>query len=155
MFVYHKEDNVHIFAGVTSQGDAMAASYFLHKCVNVLNTFLVQGSIFRDTLETKDIIREAIMIQEILDEMVDNGDIVTTDPEVLKLFVQSGQPSLKKMQDEQVTIQATKQSNHRRQGIRYEKNQIYVDCVEKVNCMMSSVGQLLHADVQGSVEVNC
>ena len=65
----------------------MAASYFLHKCVLVLNSFLVQGSIFRDTLETRDIMREAIMIQEILDEMVDNGDVVTTDPEVLKLFV--------------------------------------------------------------------
>jgi hypothetical protein len=42
--------------------------------------------------------REAIMVQEILDEMVDNGDVVTTDPEVLKLFVQSGQPTLKKME---------------------------------------------------------
>lgn len=87
--------------------------------------------------------------------MVDNGDVVTTDPEVLKLFVQSGQPTAKKMEAEQVTIQATKQSNYRRQGIRYDKNQIYVDCVEQVNCMMNPVGQLLHADVTGAVEINC
>lgn len=105
-----------MFAAVNHNGDAMAAAYFLHNCVNVMKSFI------REDLTTKDIIKNQILIQELFEEMIDNGDIVTTDPEVLKLFVQSGQPSVKKAEEQQITIQATKQSNYRRPDIHYDKN---------------------------------
>lgn len=87
--------------------------------------------------------------------MLDNGEIVTTDTDVLKLFIQSGQPTTMKLNEEQVTIQATKQNNYRKPDIRYEKNQIFIDCVEKVNCLINSIGQQMHADVQGEVNIDC
>ena len=98
VYVYHKEQDIHMFAAVNHNGDAMAAAYFLHNCVNVMKSFI------REDLTTKDIIKNQILIQELFEEMIDNGDIVTTDPEVLKLFVQSGQPSVKKAEEQQITI---------------------------------------------------
>lgn len=50
--------------------------------------------------ETDLVLKNQILIQELLEEMVDNGEIVTTDPQVLKLFVQSGQPTIEKLNNE-------------------------------------------------------
>lgn len=38
--------------------------------------------------ESDLIVRNQALIQELMDEMVDGGEVVTTDPQVLKLFVQ-------------------------------------------------------------------
>lgn len=39
----------------------------------------------------------------------------------------------------------------RKDGIKYKKNEVYLDIIEEVNLMMSSKGQVLRSDVNGKV----
>lgn len=41
----------------------------------------------------------------------------------------------------------------RKEGIKYKKNEVYLDIVEEVNLMMSSKGQVLRCDVNGKIVI--
>ena len=40
-------------------------------------------------------------------------------------------------------------------GIKYKKHEVYLDVVEKVNCLISPQGQPLHAFVAGAIQMKC
>ncbi|KAH0572605.1 Adaptor complexes medium subunit family protein [Spironucleus salmonicida] len=150
VYAYKKQQLFHFFASISAESDCMAAVYFLQKIWEVMISFY--GG---EQLTVEDITTTQIFFQEMLDEMVDNGEIVTTDPEVLKLFIQQGEPTVKKIQEQEVTIQATKQVNYRSADIKYKNNEISLELVEKLNSLYSQTGDLLHADVTGQININC
>lgn len=43
----------------------------------------------------------------------------------------------------------------RREGIKYKKNEVFVDIVEQVNMLMSSKGSVLRCDVNGKIMLKC
>ncbi|CAN0291490.1 unnamed protein product [Discosporangium mesarthrocarpum] len=51
----------------------------------------------------------------------------------------------------QLTSQITGAIDWRREGIRYRKNEVYIDVLESVNLLMSSNGVVLRNDVSGKV----
>jgi AP-2 complex subunit mu-1 len=53
----------------------------------------------------------------------------------------------------QITIQATGAISWRAEGIRYKRNEVFIDIVENVNVLMSIRGTVLKADVLGQVMV--
>ena len=53
----------------------------------------------------------------------------------------------------QITIQATGAISWRAEGIRYKRNEVFIDIVENVNVLMSIRGTVLRADVVGQVLV--
>lgn len=54
-----------------------------------------------------------------------------------------------------VTIQATGAISWRKEGIKYRKNELFIDVVENCNLMMSSKGSILRNDVSGAIIVKC
>lgn len=50
-----------------------------------------------------------------------------------------------------LTSQITGQIDWRRDGIRYRKNEVYIDVLESVNILMSSTGAVLRSDVTGQI----
>ena len=50
-----------------------------------------------------------------------------------------------------ITMQATGALSWRRGGIKYRKNEAFVDVIEDVNLLMSSTGTVLRADVNGQI----
>ena len=53
----------------------------------------------------------------------------------------------------QITIQATGAISWRKEGIRYKKNEVFIDIIENVNVLLSNRGTVLRADVIGQVLV--
>ena len=53
----------------------------------------------------------------------------------------------------QITIQATGAISWRTEGIKYKKNEVFIDIIENVNVLLSSKGTVLRADVVGQVAV--
>ena len=41
------------------------------------------------------------------------------------------------------------------QGIKYRKNELYIDVMEDVNLLMSKEGTILRSDVEGKVTLTC
>ncbi len=54
-----------------------------------------------------------------------------------------------------VTIQATGAISWRKEGIKYRKNELFIDVVENCNLLMSSKGTILRNDVSGCIMVKC
>lgn len=50
-----------------------------------------------------------------------------------------------------ITMQATGALSWRRSGIKYRKNEAFVDVIEDVNLLMSATGTVLRADVNGQI----
>merc|ERR1711865_836124 len=61
----------------------------------------------------------------------------------------------KKEMGASVTIQATGAISWRKEGIKYRKNELFIDVVEHCNLMMSSQGTVLRNDVSGVILVKC
>lgn len=50
-----------------------------------------------------------------------------------------------------ITIQATGAIPWRTEGIKYRKNELFIDIIENVNVLISNKGTLLRSDVVGQV----
>lgn len=99
-----------------------------------------------------------VLIYELLDEVLDNGYPQNCSVEVLKMYI-TQEGNRKAVQERAassgVTIQATGAISWRKEGIKYRKNELFIDVVENCNLMMSSKGTILRNDVSGAIVVKC
>lgn len=87
-----------------------------------------------------------------LSEILDFGYPQNSDTGVLKTFItQQGIKSATKEEQAQITSQVTGQIGWRREGIKYRRNELFLDVLEYVNLLMSPQGQVLSAHVAGKV----
>lgn len=87
-----------------------------------------------------------------LAEILDFGYPQNCDTGVLKTFItQQGVKSATKEEQAQITSQVTGQIGWRREGIKYRRNELFLDVLEYVNLLMSPQGQVLSAHVAGKV----
>ncbi len=85
---------------------------------------------------------------------MDYGYPQITDPGLLKQYITQGECHKKLTNPEtisQITIQATGKISWRPPNLKYPKNDVYIDVVENVNCLMSTRGTVLKTDVIGQV----
>merc|ERR1712241_1613821 len=93
-----------------------------------------------------------VLIYEILDEIVDFGYPQNSDTGLLKTFItQQGIKSATKEEQAAITSQVTGQIGWRREGIKYRRNELFLDVIEYVNLLMSPQGQVLSAHVAGKI----
>jgi AP-2 complex subunit mu-1 len=149
MFIQH--GNMYMVA--VSEGNAQVALtfQFLHELVNVLKSYF--GDFSEDSIRNN-----FVLIYELLDEVLDYGFPQNCNPDVLKMYItQEGnrKAAAERQAQSSVTIQATGAISWRKDGIKYRKNELFIDVVENCNLMMSSTGTILRNDVSGVIMVKC
>lgn len=81
-------------------------------------------------------------------EILDFGYPQNSDTGVLKTFItQQGIKSATKEEQAQITSQVTGQIGWRREGIKYRRNELFLDVLEYVNLLMSPQGRFVHSFV--------
>ena len=150
-FLYIKVGNM--YAVAVSQGNAQAALafQFLHELVKVLKSYF--GDFTEESLRNN-----FVLIYELLDEVLDYGYPQNCSTDVLKLYItQQGDKSAasERAAQQAVTIQATGAISWRKEGIKYRKNELFIDVVENCNLLVSNKGTILRNDVSGSIMVKC
>jgi AP-2 complex subunit mu-1 len=80
------------------------------------------------------------------------------DADLLKEYIKSGKQSVKPQLTDleklkQITVRATGAISWRAEGIKYKKNEVFIDIIENVNVLLSSRGTVLNANVLGQVMV--
>lgn len=106
--------------------------YFLHKVVDVLSEYF-------DGLEDESIRDNFVVTYELLDEMMDNGYPQITEDKVLKDYIKTESNKLSKgdrIKDTQMMPAVTNIVNWRSLGIKHNKNEIFLDVVEKLNLLV-------------------
>lgn len=100
---------------------------------------LFQSWFLRVTIFTNSYRNAVPLVSEILDF----GYPQNSDTGVLKTFItQAGIKSQTKEEQAQITSQVTGQIGWRREGIKYRRNELFLDVLEYVNLLMSPQGEL-------------
>ncbi|XP_014662238.1 PREDICTED: AP-2 complex subunit mu isoform X1 [Priapulus caudatus] len=145
-FFHIKRGNIWLAAVTKQNGNAAMVFEFLLKMVEVMQSYF--GKISEDNIKNN-----FVLIYELLDEILDFGYAQNTDVGILKTFItqQGIKGTQSKEEQAQITSQVTGQIAHRREGIKYRRNELFVDALEYVNLLMSPQGQILSAHVAGKV----
>lgn len=144
-FFHIKRSNIWLAAVTKQNVNAAMVFEFLLKMVEVMQSYF--GKISEENVKNN-----FVLIYELLDEILDFGYPQNTDTGILKTFItQQGIKSQTKEEQTQITTQVTGQIGWRREGIKYRRNELFLDVLEYVNLLMSPQGQVLSAHVAGRV----
>jgi AP-1 complex subunit mu len=145
-YAWIKVNNLYVLS-VSSKfnANAMMILSYLHKLVEVLKDYF-------KSFEEESIKDNFVLIYELMDEMMDNGIPQTTEVKVLRDFIktESHELSIEKMKAPTAMTNAV---SWRSEGIKYKKNEIFLDVVEKLNLLVSANGQVLRSEIIGTLKM--
>jgi AP-2 complex subunit mu-1 len=150
MFIRYEE--MFLLAVSKLNSNASLVFEFLYKLVTVFKAYF-------DKLDEESLRENFSLVYELLDEIVDFGYPQNMEFQVLKLIIAQGglKDILGKSQvpSGSITKQVTGAVSWRPEGIKYRKNELFLDVIENVNMLMSSKGSVLSSDVTGKILMKC
>jgi AP-2 complex subunit mu-1 len=153
-FIHTTHGDVVLVAATKDNVNVVLVLKLLYKMMELFRAY------FDGAINENQIRRNFVLIYELLDEIIDYGYPQILEADVLKKYITQGgaktgvdlndQEQLKK-----ITVQATGVCSWRAEGIKYRKNEVYIDVVENINILMSAKRERLRADVSGQIIVKC
>jgi len=145
--------------------NVMLALQFLHRVIQVFKEYFFE-------LEEESLRDNFVLVYELLDEMMDFGYPQLTESKILKEYItQKGlqlenkttpavsinktMPSMDHQQQVKASSAATSTVSWRPDGIKYRKNEVFLDVIEAVNLTVNSQGQIIKNEIIGRVEIRC
>jgi AP-1 complex subunit mu len=117
---------------------------FLHTVAEVLTEYFKE-------LEEESIRDNFVIIYELLDEMMDFGYPQTTESKILQEYIT--QDAYKLEVQVRPPMAVTNAVSWRSEGIRYRKNEVFLDVVESVNLLVNANGNVLRSEILGAVKM--
>ena len=146
-YIWIRHQNIYIVAvGKRNINVAMTFS-FLYKLKDILIDYF-------DILEEETVKDNFVLIYELLDEIMDHGYPQITEGKILKdLIMVSSNKKNNKTSKENLALTSTMTNtvSWRKEGIRYSVNEAWLDVIEKVDELISSSGNVLSSQINGSV----
>ncbi|KAF3933067.1 Stonin-2 [Dactylellina cionopaga] len=145
-YLYIKHNNLYLLALTKRNSNATEILLFLHKVVAVFTEYFKE-------LEEESIRDNFVIIYELLDEMMDFGYPQTTETKILQEYIT--QESHKLEVQARPPIALTNAVSWRSEGIRYRKNEVFLDVIESVNLLVNSNGNVLRSEILGAIKMKC
>ena len=146
-YIWIRHQNIYIVAvGKRNINVAMTFS-FLYKLKDILIDYF-------NVLEEETVKDNFVLIYELLDEIMDHGYPQITEGKILKdLIMISSNKKNNKTSKENLALTSTMTNavSWRKEGIRYAVNEAWLDVIEKVDELISSNGNVLSSQINGSV----
>lgn len=101
-------------------------------------------------LEEESIRDNFVLVYELLDEVCDHGYPQITEVKVLKEYITQGANKLAVVKPPQAVTNAV---SWRMEGIKYKKNEVFLDVVERLNLLMAANGNVLSSEILGAVKM--
>ncbi|BDD59482.1 hypothetical protein MPDQ_002959 [Monascus purpureus] len=147
-FSHVKHENIYLVAVTKSNANAALIFEFLYRLI-------ILGKGYFGKFDEEAIKNNFVLVYELLDEILDFGYPQNTETDTLKMYITTegvksaiaNSPS----DSSRITMQATGALSWRRAGVKYRKNEAFVDVIEDVNLLMSATGTVLRADVNGQI----
>ena len=153
-FIHVPLSDMSLVAATKDNSNACLVVKFLYKFADLLRQYNNGTPVDENAVR-----RQFVLIYELIDEVIDFGFPQIMEHEILKKYVTQGGLKPEDLNDEeslkQITVAATGATPWRPEGVKYKKNEVYIDVIESVNVLVSTKGTLLKADVQGQVMVKC
>ncbi|RKP02145.1 hypothetical protein CXG81DRAFT_18120 [Caulochytrium protostelioides] len=146
-FLYVRKNNLYLMAMTQKNANATTLLLFLHKLVEVLTDYF-------KALEEESIRDNFVMIYELLDEMMDFGYPQTTETKILQEFITQDAHRLE-LGPPRPPVALTNAVSWRSDGLRYRKNEVFLDVIESVNLLVNTNGNVLRSEILGAVKMKC
>jgi Adaptor complexes medium subunit family len=103
-------------------------------------------------MEEESIRDNFVIVYELLDEMMDYGFPQSTESKILKEYItqESHKLDLTALKPPPALTQAV---SWRKEGIRYKKNEVFLDVVEKVNLLINANGVPVRSEIVGAIKM--
>ncbi|CAL4206675.1 unnamed protein product, partial [Meganyctiphanes norvegica] len=144
IFCFIKVSNLYIVSTTIINANISLVFSFLHKLVAVF------GDYFKE-IEEESIRDNFVIIYELLDELLDFGYPQTTDGKILQEYVTQEGHKLEIAPRPPPAV--TNAVHWRSEGIKYRKNEVFLDVIEGVNLLANSNGNVLRSEIVGSIKM--
>jgi len=145
-FLYVKHNNLYLLAMTKKNSNAVTILLFLHKLIEVFKEYF-------KVLEEESIRDNFVIIYELLDEMMDFGYPQTTESKILQEYITQESHQMEVQVRPPVAV--TNAVSWRSEGIKYRKNEVFLDVIESVNLLVNSNGNVLRSEILGSIKMKC
>ena len=146
-YIWIRHQNIYIVVvGKRNINVAMTFS-FLYKLKDILIDYF-------NVLEEETVKDNFVLIYELLDEIMDHGYPQITEGKILKdLIMISSNKKNNKTSKENLALTSTMTNtvSWRKEGIKYNINEAWLDVIEKVDELISSNGNVLSSQINGNV----
>jgi len=150
-FFHTRVNNLIFLAVCNTNANAMMVFAFLFKFIQILKDYFKE-------VEEESIRDNFVLIHEIMDEVMDNGYPQFTEHKVLQEYITNESYALEfdkeKPSELKVPVAASNMVSWRTEGITYKKNEIFLDCLEKLNMVVDTKGNVVSAEVLGVMKMN-
>ncbi|GAA5863117.1 hypothetical protein JCM8547_002803 [Rhodosporidiobolus lusitaniae] len=145
-YLHIRHNNLYLVALTKKNSNAAEILTFLHKMVSVLTEYFKE-------LEEESIRDNFVIIYELFDEVMDFGYPQTTESKILQEYIT--QESHKLEVQVRPPMAVTNAVSWRSEGIRYRKNEVFLDVVESVNLLVNANGNVVRSEILGAVKMKC
>ncbi|XP_043223865.1 AP-1 complex subunit mu-1-like [Amphibalanus amphitrite] len=143
-FMYIKHSNVYVVSTTRKNANVSLVFVFLHRLVQVFEHYFKE-------LEEESLRDNFVIVYELLDELNDFGFPQTTDSKILQEYIT--QESHKLEVAPRPPMAVTNAVHWRSEGIKYRKNEVFLDVIESVNLLANSNGNVLRSEIVGSIKM--
>lgn len=144
-FLYKRHNNLYLVATTRKNSNAATILLFLQKLTSVLTEYFKQ-------LEEESIRDNFVIIYELLDEMMDFGYPQTTDVKILQEYITQESHAMSVAKPPMAVTNAV---SWRSEGIKYRKNEVFLDVVESVSLLVNANGNVLKSEILGAIKMKC
>uniref|UniRef100_A0A3P8WS95 Adaptor related protein complex 1 subunit mu 3 n=2 Tax=Cynoglossus semilaevis TaxID=244447 RepID=A0A3P8WS95_CYNSE len=144
-FLFIKHSNLYLVAMTKKNANAALVYSFLYKIIQVFKEYFKE-------LEEESIRDNFVTVYELMDEVMDFGFPQTTDSQILQEYItQEGHKLEVGAPRPPATV--TNAVSWRSEGIKYRKNEVFMDVIESVNLLVSATGSVLRSEILGSIKL--
>ncbi|KAM3845304.1 AP-1 complex subunit mu-2 isoform 3-T3 [Vipera latastei] len=144
-FLWIKHSNLYLVAVTMKNANASLVYSFLYKVVEVFSEYFKE-------LEEESIRDNFVIVYELLDELMDFGFPQTTDSKILQEYITQQGNKLETAKS-RVPATVTNAVSWRSEGLKYKKNEVFIDVIESVNLLVNANGNVLLSEIVGAIKL--
>eukprot|EP00899_Mesostigma_viride_P025333 jgi/Mesvir1/5985/Mv00738-RA.3 len=126
-----------------ANANAMSLLLFLYRIIEVFKNYFQE-------LNEESLRDNFVVVYELLDEMMDYGHPQYTEAKILQEYIKVG--AHKAEVTARPPMAVTNAVSWRSEGLKYKKNEVFLDVVESVNLLVNANGTLVRSEVVGALK---
>ena len=155
-FIWIRVNNIYIVSIARGNPNVALVLSFLYRMKEVLTSYFGE-------LEDESLRDNFVITYELLDEMMDHGYPQITEVKVLKEFIKTEANKLEAkkknknaketLADVMVPTAVSNVVSWRPEGIKHNKNEVFLDVIERLNILVSASGNVVRSEILGRIHM--
>lgn len=149
-------EGLFMVAATTGETQPLLVIEFLHRVFDILEEYI--GSVEENTIK-----ENFSTVYQLLEEMMDFGYPLTTEPNALKAMIKPSGNAISRLTSGMMGSSNVSDilpdgtiSNMpwRKTGVKYAQNEMYLDIIEEMDAILDKNGSIISSEVSGTIEAN-